>query len=545
MLKYARRNSPEINRRYGTTASYLDVHTCVAPWHHVDFEPDEELAGTYAAKVKHHAELFRFEREVHGGPLFGEGARHFFWAGLVDGVEAQVEGGEDAPVLVDFDLLKLHPQMVNHGMGYYSRWLAGGRSAARTDWQTPRNLDRYRAQELAYGHAAFVGSGLLRIMPAVFREYNLVQPVQALYGNAKATQIMYEVDGRFVTSSVAAAVGVLDRLRVRYDSGLTLHVNLGEDDWRVRDHVLPAYGFLAEAPGRGTLAYTSRRGGAIADFARTPRSLYADARTHVYEPWAYGRKDVEPRVRSFRHLGGGRCEITYEWTVEDELPDGLKCFVHFTPTAGAERGEIAFQGDHALAPDTSAWREGAVVADGPHAVTVPAEAAHESYDVLVGLWKTDRVKLRGIPAGSNRYAVGRLRVRREGGRVVGVALEGVDDLRRELEEARAAFRERMNVEGRAVEFGCARTDGAFRAHLSADGIVVIPFPRDEEFEVALEPATLAPRLARARLRVAALAADGRELGEVASRAERGRLTFRAGRAGAAKFVIRRLAEAGR
>jgi hypothetical protein len=29
-LDFARRNAPEIHRRYGTTAAYLDVHTCVA-----------------------------------------------------------------------------------------------------------------------------------------------------------------------------------------------------------------------------------------------------------------------------------------------------------------------------------------------------------------------------------------------------------------------------------------------------------------------------------------------------------------------------------
>jgi hypothetical protein len=296
MLHYAEQNSPEIHRLYGTTASYLDVHTCVPPWHHVDYEAGQPKAGMHALKVESHAKLFAYERRAHEGPLFGEGWCHFFWAGLCDGVEAQIEGGEDVPVLVDFDLLKLHPQMVNHGMGYYSRWLRkGGETRRGVDWPTPLQLDKYRAQELAYGHAAFVGDWLVDIMPAVVREYNLTRPVQALYATAKATEISYEVEGRFVSSSVAAVAGVLERLRVRYDSGLTLHVNLGEDDWRVERRVLPQFGFLAEGPD--TLVYTAKRDGAIVDFARTKDGLFVDSRADTYKPWVHGLKRIEPRVR--------------------------------------------------------------------------------------------------------------------------------------------------------------------------------------------------------------------------------------------------------
>jgi len=84
------------------------------------------MAAMALAKVKYDIELFRFMRDTHGGPLFGEGANHFYRAGQCDGVEAQVRGGEDHAPLVDFDLLEIHPQMVNHGMGYYERWFRRG-----------------------------------------------------------------------------------------------------------------------------------------------------------------------------------------------------------------------------------------------------------------------------------------------------------------------------------------------------------------------------------------------------------------------------------
>ena len=118
------------------------------------------MAAMALAKVKYDTELFQFMRDTHGGPLFGEGTNHFYWAGRCDGVEAQVAGGEDHVPLLDFDLLKIHPQMVNHGMGYYERWFRHGYDI---DWGrdtgSMEQIDKYRAQELAYGHAGFVGAG--------------------------------------------------------------------------------------------------------------------------------------------------------------------------------------------------------------------------------------------------------------------------------------------------------------------------------------------------------------------------------------------------
>lgn len=113
-------------RGYKTTAAYLDVHTCVPPWHQLDHDVSQPMAAMALAKVNNDAELFQFMRDTHGGPLFGEGSRHFYWAGLCDGVEAQVTAGEHNVPFLDFDLLKIHPQMVNHGMGYYERWVERG-----------------------------------------------------------------------------------------------------------------------------------------------------------------------------------------------------------------------------------------------------------------------------------------------------------------------------------------------------------------------------------------------------------------------------------
>ena len=179
-------NSPEIHRRYATTAAYLDVHTCVPPWHQLDHEASQPMAAMALAKVQYDTELFQFERDTHQGPLFGEGANHFYWAGRCDGVEAQVAGGEDHTPLLDFDLLKIHPQMVNHGMGYYERWFRSGyQHRLGEETGTMEQIDKYRAMELAYGHAGFVGSPHDHNWHWVVREHHLMHPVQRLYGNGQ------------------------------------------------------------------------------------------------------------------------------------------------------------------------------------------------------------------------------------------------------------------------------------------------------------------------------------------------------------------------
>ena len=146
-LGYAKMNSPQAHARYGTSAAYLDVHTCVPPWHQLDHEAGQDMAAMALAKVKYDGELFQYMRDSNEGPLFGEGANQFYWAGRADGVEAQIAGGEDNVPFLDFDLLKLHPQMMNHGMGYMERWYRQGYNhRLGIDSGTPEQVDKYRAQ---------------------------------------------------------------------------------------------------------------------------------------------------------------------------------------------------------------------------------------------------------------------------------------------------------------------------------------------------------------------------------------------------------------
>ena len=162
--------------------------------------------------------------------------------------------------LLDFDLLKLHPQMVNHGMGYYERWFRRGYDHRwGRDAGSMEQIDKYRAQELAYGHAGFVGNPQTDNIIWVAREHHLMHPVQRLYGAARPVEIRYEVDGQWVTASAALAAGDTSRQRIRYDSGLTLWVNWRAEPWQVEGQLLPQWGFLALGPETRVATALARR----------------------------------------------------------------------------------------------------------------------------------------------------------------------------------------------------------------------------------------------------------------------------------------------
>ena len=235
ILRLAATQSPEIHRRYNTLADYLDVHSAVPPWFHVDDRAGETGAGQFSRVWDVHRQLWAYERDTHNGPVFGEGYNHWYWSGCLDGVEAQFgsgwpgNGGFTAPLAVDFDLLKIHPLQFNHGMGYYSRWWPS--ESYQTNWAGPAPmvvLDRYRMQEVAYGHAGFLDSSVYANIPLAWLEHHLLSPVTARYALARPQEILYETHGAWVDATAAAKLddaGVWNRVRVRYENGLVVTAN--------------------------------------------------------------------------------------------------------------------------------------------------------------------------------------------------------------------------------------------------------------------------------------------------------------------------------
>ena len=254
MLAEAEADGKGTYDEYKTNASYIDVNSSFGPGRHVDMDASQPGAGMLVTFDDYSAKLWQAERDIHHGPVFGEGEKHWTWSGLLDGVEAQFgagwpnNDGPHAPMLVDFDLTRIHPLQVNHGMGYYARWSSTLSSLPDDE------VDLYRAQEVAFGHAPFIDKTITTGQTNLYsvNEYALVTPVAKRYGPAKVASIKYYVNGRWNDVSTTLKNGAtqeqLQTVMVAYDNGMQVISNAGPQ-MRWNNYDIPQNGWLAHGNG--------------------------------------------------------------------------------------------------------------------------------------------------------------------------------------------------------------------------------------------------------------------------------------------------------
>jgi hypothetical protein len=474
MVKNASTQSPAIHRRYGTTAAYLDVNSGISPSSHGDMDARASGGGTLAALLAGDIGLWSYERKVHQGPVLGEGSNHWYYSGLLDGVEAQFGAGgirehtgAEAPLFVDFDLEQIHPLEVNHGMGYYERWLLPGETVSNT-----LTMDAYRMQEIAFGHAPFLGSMYWDDIAHAFVESNLVTPVAKSYGVASVSFIEYQINGAWESSSMAARSAAFSRVRVAYGNGLVVVANASRELLRWQEMDLPQYGWAAK--GQGLLAYTAMCGSTVCDYAETPTTIFANARNQADAQT--GRAYATPSVTGVKQASGRSFVINFEWRVNRTMSSNYKLFLHFVNDDKLRLNQgTAFQGDTALAEPTSQWRPGKVVIEGPVSVQIPPAVADGTYSIRIGLYDPstgERVPLAGADDGDMRYIVGYLRVSGSGNSISFKAVLPVSD-------------PRLNSAG-VVSFGAVQTDGMVSIREDHGQWVLRPFPRSRDFTVLLQ-----------------------------------------------------------
>jgi hypothetical protein len=478
MVANAQTQSPVIHETYGTTADYLDVHSAAPISSHGDMDSASPGAAALTTWMQGNEALWAFERKTHNGPVFGEGLDHWYYSGLLDGVEAQLgagsvpaNSGETLPLFVDFDLLRIHPLQVNHGMGYYERWTKSA-SAITTTAQ----MDAYRMQEIAFGHAPFLGNGTWYDISRAFVETNLVPPVAASYGTAQASSIQYKVNGSWASSSVAAQTSQFSQVQVVYSNGLNVVANASATPLSWNGLSIPQYGWAAK--NTNLLAYTAQCGSTICDYAQTPTSLFANARNQsdAETGWGYAM----PSVSEVKQGNGNSFAVTYNWQVLRDLGTQItyKAFVHFvndSEVSNANDG-IVFSGDFQPLPATSQWQAGQTVTTGPLSITIPASVPDGTYSIRIGLFDPatgNRILLSGNNDGSERYIIGYLAISGGGSKVAFTAPTApVND-------------PRLNASGSVVNFGSVQTDGMISITQQDGQWILRPFPRYRNFTVLL------------------------------------------------------------
>ncbi len=235
MVSHAQKVMPLIKKELAPNAVFLDVHSALAPWFRVDFRADVPYSAQMKGNRIFTNDLWEYARKNYGGPVFGEGCFSWVHAGCIDSVDAQHK--ETGRFFVDFALLKIRPQATNHGMGYYERWNQSGYEPK--DWmiQVPSHweMDDYRAAEVAFAHAANVGSQANRIIELVAKEYYLVRPLISRQIDSKVVNIAYH-DGKKWLSSSEAIIADAQKVRcvrITYDNGLVVYVNRSSNPWEV------------------------------------------------------------------------------------------------------------------------------------------------------------------------------------------------------------------------------------------------------------------------------------------------------------------------
>ena len=282
--KYA----PRIAARFGTKGSFCDVHTAAPPWGKVDFDSRLPGAGSFGTTYRCYAKLLMNERAVYGA-VYSEGSCHWLYAGLHDGSDAQLRGRAPwrEPFLVDFDLLKIHPKQMDAGMSWISRYVTTPEEEEALGGSEPAQ-DRFVAATLAFGHQATFTGRRFRGYSTDVRTYCMLQPLQLLYAMREAEEITYHDPARpgtFLDTSAAIRSSVYEesQVRVRYDSGLQVHVNGSlTEPWQVQGrgdvmHELPPSGFACWEPGE-VLVFSAVVNGSRMDYARTADMRFVDAR---------------------------------------------------------------------------------------------------------------------------------------------------------------------------------------------------------------------------------------------------------------------------
>jgi hypothetical protein len=484
IARLAATQAPQIHERFGTTACFLDVHSAVPPWFHVDHRAGEPQAGQFATVWEAHRSLWQYERQTHQGPVFGEGSNHMYWSGLLDGAEAQFgqgwpgNQGMTAPLMVDFDLLKIHPLQLNHGMGYFERWWP---SAGYGPLPPMIVLDQYRMQEAIFSHAGFLNSAMVRDGRPAWLEHHLLSPVTKRTATAKPVQIDYNCVGRWLDTTAAAKEGDFHRPRVKYGNGLTIVANDSPTDWVLDGMTLPHFGWSAQ--GAGVNAYTALRDGVVVDYAQTPDSVFVNARAG--NTWDFGGANaVKPAVADFVATGTRSCRFTYRWQIDAPLKQDDTCFVHFEPVAPQHDETdkpIAFQDDHVPVEPTSRWQSGQILNDGPRDLTIPHGVPSGDYRWLIGLFAKDgrRIGIEGTDAGGARVLLGILHVRDDGKTVSFDPAPDTSDARQGL------YRQHVNTENRVIDFGPVRTSGSVLVQRDGQAWVLRSLPMGADCTVEL------------------------------------------------------------
>jgi hypothetical protein len=482
-VSLAETQSPSIHSDYGTNMAFIDVNSSATPWWRADEDASVSGSGMFGTYRDGSIALWAYERSVENGPVLGEGKYHWFWSGLLDGVEAQfgaestpITNGLTAPLFVDFDLGRIHPKQANYGMGFYDRWMPDGATITST-----LQLDAYRMQEIIFGHQPYLTDALWSSVPRALLEQDLVSPLAKRYASQTPSAISYLVNGVWSDASAAVKAGDFSLPRVTYLNGDTVIANSRSSILAWNSLQIPQYGWAAS--GSGLSAYTAVVDGQIADYSQTHQSLYANARNQA--DILSENTLATPEVAAFRQIAAGAIQIQLAWDVNTPQPAvAYQEFIHFV-SSQQPAGSNSLSGvtGGALLVPSESWTTGEHVVGKAWNFYLPSTMPDGTYQVRVGLFSgNQRAVLYGNNDGNLRYTVGSITVSNNGAKIVFTAIP-----------VRIANPDpRMNSTGTVIDFGTLRTDGMVLLQQQTGGTLQISsYPRSRSVVIQINSQNVA------------------------------------------------------
>ena len=482
--------SPQVHTRYNTDLSFLDVCSSVAPSFHVDCRSSVTDPASMQQVWQSHPALWASLRATHTGPVLGEGGRHWFWSGLLDGVEADAmpgnaqNNGYNLDLFADFNLAGIHPLQLNHGMGYMERWRPDPDPTNRA-FEPMLREDQYRMQELIYGHSGYVSANYQYNIYFSWVEENLISPVTNIYGDDVITSIRYENGGAYQLSSAMIASGnALDHAHVKYSSGMEVWANNRAANWSIitsRGAInLPQYGWAAD--GAGVFAYTSVQGASIADYCETTATVFANARTY-YNDKAHTWLNM-PSVSGFTQTGNYKFNIQFRWDMKEGFPAGMAVFNHIVNGSNTIVGQI----DDGIPSTPDTWTYNGVT-EGAYVAYDMTSLGDGTYYLRTGIYPPpsgNRLVLTGLQDTESRVVMGTITVSGGGTSVVFTPQAYTP----------VPFTDpRFNNSAAVINFGKVATDGSVLLEKKGGGNwELTSYPRNMWKTVVINTAALDPSL---------------------------------------------------
>lgn len=266
----------------------------------------------------------------------------------------------------------------------------------------------------------------------------------------------------------------LHRLHTRFSNGGEVWANRATNAvWRLADgRTLPTYGWYAKTGDAESCV--ELRDGVRVGWARHPGWWFVDARPVGVDDGTV--KTVASKALAAEIGADNVVRITTEWNVFKPIAAVYRPFTHVVSTKGKA---ISFHG-HGVAL-TSEARTTPGRHEGIVCVPVPKDAPAGDYAVLYGFFNPtgNRLPIRGLCDDNHRVWGGIIRIERPSDGPMRLSWRTGGETVRDRELG-------LNVEGKVVDFGGIRTDGAFRLETGTADWTLTPLPGSGPFHAEID-----------------------------------------------------------